>query len=114
LLSERAARALVDFNNRKILCRRRFGDSRGDGIGERWDRRMSTEPTVDDVAQLCAALARDEAREIMEEIKPRDLTACEIVALLTIIRPAWERKQAEQRNPAPVLKLVRSDTRQEP
>jgi hypothetical protein len=33
LLSERAARALVDFNNRKILCRRRFGDSRGDGSG---------------------------------------------------------------------------------
>jgi hypothetical protein len=73
-----------------------------------------TDPTVDDLAQICAALARDEVFEILKEVKPADLTACEMVALLTIIRPAWERKQAEQRNPAPVLKLVRSDTRQEP
>lgn len=67
-----------------------------------------TDPTVDDLAERCAALARDEVREIMGEIKPDDLTACEIVALLTILRPARERR----RQPAPVLTLVRSDTRQ--
>jgi hypothetical protein len=61
---------------------------------------------VDDLAELCAALAREEACEIMEEIEPRDLTACEIVALLTVLRPARERKRLAQRQPAPVLELV--------
>jgi hypothetical protein len=64
-----------------------------------------TDPTVDDLAQLCAAMARDEACEIMQEIKPRDLTACEIVALLTVLRPARERKRVAERQPAPVLEL---------
>ncbi len=63
-------------------------------------------PTVDELAQLCAALARDEACEIMEEIYVDDLTACEIVALLTVLRPARERKRLAERQPAPVLTLV--------
>jgi hypothetical protein len=70
-----------------------------------------TDPTVDDLAQNCFALARDEVCEIMEVIKPRDLTGCEIVALLTILRPARERRAAAQRQPAPVLELVRSGKR---
>jgi hypothetical protein len=61
----------------------------------------ATDPTVDDLAQLCAALARDEACEIMKEIKPGDLTACEIVALLTILRPARERKRLAEGRRAP-------------
>jgi hypothetical protein len=65
-----------------------------------------TDPTVDDFAQLCAALACDEVCEIMEEINTNDLTACEMVALLTILRPARERRAAAQRQPAPVLELV--------
>jgi hypothetical protein len=65
-----------------------------------------TDPTVDDLAQICAALARYEVREIMVDIKPDDLTACEIVALLTLMRPARERKRLAQRQPAPVLTLV--------
>jgi hypothetical protein len=72
----------------------------------------TTDPTVDDLAQLCAALARDEVIEIMGgpmHIDIDDLTACEIVALLTVLRPARERR----RQPAAVLKLVRSDTRDE-
>ena len=28
-----------------------------------------TDPTADDLAQLCVALARDEVREIMDEIQ---------------------------------------------
>jgi len=70
-------------------------------------------PTVDDLAKLCAALARDEACEIMEEIYVDDMTACEIVALLAILRLARERKRLAERQPAAVLKLVRSDTRDE-
>jgi hypothetical protein len=67
----------------------------------------NTTPTVDDLAQLCAALARDEVCEIMEkEITIDDLTACEVVALLTVLRPVRERRAAAQRQPAPVLTLV--------
>jgi hypothetical protein len=69
-----------------------------------------TEPTVDDLAQLCFALAIEEAYEIMggeDHITLDDMTACELVAMLTIIRPAWERRRLAQRQPAPVLKLVR-------
>jgi hypothetical protein len=66
-----------------------------------------TDPTVDDLAQLCATLAIDEACEIMNEIKVTDLTACEIVALLTVLRPARERLAAARKPLAPVLELVR-------
>jgi hypothetical protein len=73
-----------------------------------------TDPTVDDLAQLCFELACNEVREIMGEVKPGDMTACEIVALLTILRPAFERKRAAARQPAPVLELVRSGKRRRP
>jgi hypothetical protein len=68
-----------------------------------------TTPNVDDLAELCAALARDEASEIMKEIRMADLTACEIVALLTSLRPARARKRLCQRQPSPVLELVRRE-----
>jgi hypothetical protein len=67
--------------------------------------------TVDDLAQLCAALACDEVIEIMEEIKTNDLTATEMIASLTILRPARERARLAQRQPAAVLELVRSGKR---
>jgi hypothetical protein len=68
-----------------------------------------TDPTVDDLAQLSFKLACDEVEEIMageDHIYMDDLTACEIVALLTVVRPAWERKRLAKRQPAPVLTLV--------
>jgi hypothetical protein len=68
---------------------------------------MTTAPSVDELAQLCVALARDEVREIMKEVKPADLTACEMVALLTVLRPALARLDAAAQEPAPVLELVR-------
>jgi hypothetical protein len=74
-----------------------------------------TDPTVDDLAQLCFALARDEVDEIMggdDHITPADLTACEMVALLTVLRPAWERKRAAERQPVS-LELVRSGKRRQ-
>jgi hypothetical protein len=71
---------------------------------------MTNARSVDDLAQLGFALACDEVEEIMAgegHITMDDLTGSEMVALLTVLRPAWERKQAKQRNPAPVLELVR-------
>ena len=68
-----------------------------------------TGPTVDDLAQLGFKLACDEVTEIMggeDPICMADMTACEMVALLTILRPARERRAAAQRQPAPVLTLV--------
>jgi hypothetical protein len=65
----------------------------------------TTEPTVDDLAQFGFKLACDEVTEIMggeDHIHMEDLTACEMVALLTILRPVRER----MRQPAPVLTLV--------
>jgi hypothetical protein len=69
---------------------------------------------VDAVVKLCFALAISEAEQIMggpAHITLDDLTAVEMVALLTIIRPAYERRAAAQRQPAPVLELVRSGKR---
>lgn len=68
-----------------------------------------TTPTVDDLAKLCFALACDEVEEIMggeDHIKMDDLTACEMIALLAVVRPAWERKRRARRPSAPVLTLV--------
>jgi hypothetical protein len=68
-----------------------------------------TGPTVDDLAQLGFKLACDEVEEIMggeDHIHMEDLTACEMIALLAVVRPAWERKRLAERQPAPVLKLV--------
>lgn len=57
----------------------------------------------------------DEADQMMggaaDHITMNDLTAVEMVALLAIIRPAYERRAAAQRQPAPVLELVRSGKR---
>jgi hypothetical protein len=69
----------------------------------------TTEPTIDDLAQFGFKLACDEVDEIMsgdDHITMGDMTACEMVALLTILRPARERKRLAQRQPAPVLTLV--------
>jgi hypothetical protein len=73
----------------------------------------TTNPSVDDLAQFGFKLACDEVEEIMggeDHIGMYDLTPVEMIALLTILRPARERRAAAQRQPAPVLKLVRSDT----
>jgi hypothetical protein len=69
----------------------------------------NTPMTVDQLADLCFELACDEVMEIMggpQHIGLEDLTACEMVALLAVVRPAWERQQLARRQPAPVLTLV--------
>ncbi len=68
-----------------------------------------SENAVDAIAQLCFELARDEVREIMggkEHIVMQDCTPSELIAVLAIVRPVWERKRLARRQPAPVLKLV--------
>jgi hypothetical protein len=68
-----------------------------------------TSATVDSFAELGFAQACDEVMEILggdKHIGLEDLTACEMIAMLTIVRPAWERRAAAQRQPAPVLTLV--------
>jgi hypothetical protein len=75
----------------------------------------AAQPNVDDLAQLCFALACDEVREIMggeDHVRMDDMTACEMLGLLTILRQARERKRLAQTQPAPVLELVRSGKRQ--
>jgi hypothetical protein len=65
--------------------------------------------TVDQLADACFALACTETTEMMggpEHITLDDLTGCEMITLLTVIRPAWERKRLARRHPAAVLKLV--------
>jgi hypothetical protein len=69
---------------------------------------------VDAVVELCFARAISEAEEIMggkDHITLDDLTAVEMLALLAIIRPAYERRAAAHRQPATVLELVRSGKR---
>lgn len=69
------------------------------------------DPTVDDLAQVSSKLARGEVAEILggkDHITMDDMTACELLALLTIVRPAWQRKVLARRHPAPVLELVLS------
>jgi hypothetical protein len=48
-----------------------------------------------------------EVKTLLTEHAPEDLTACELLAILVILRGAAERLDAQQRPPAPVLKLVR-------
>jgi hypothetical protein len=62
----------------------------------------TTDSTVDSLAELCFALACDEVDDILDgpqHIGLEDLTACEVVALLTIIGPAFERRAAAQGQP---------------
>ncbi len=45
----------------------------------------------------------------MSAVQPERLTGVEILAVLAILRGAKERIDAQQRTPAPVLKLLRTD-----
>ncbi|MGA8332959.1 MAG: hypothetical protein WB777_27305 [Mycobacterium sp.] len=64
--------------------------------------------SLDSMADM---LLRDSAVEqvtdLMSELPPQALTGVEILAVLAILRGAEERIDAQQRQPAPVLKLVR-------
>jgi hypothetical protein len=68
-----------------------------------------TTRTIDAIAELCFAQVCDEVQEIMggkEHIGMEDCTPCELIAVLAIVRPVWERVRLARREPAPVLTLV--------
>jgi len=65
-----------------------------------------TTPTATALLSLSRDRVRQEVSEQMKALGPADLTTCELVGLLTVLRPAWERVQAQQ-NPPAALKLVR-------
>jgi hypothetical protein len=69
-----------------------------------------TDPSVDDLAGICLPLASREVRRILDCVGPEDLNACEMVALLAVLRPAYQRVQAVEAQPVS-LKLVRFRTR---
>jgi hypothetical protein len=47
-----------------------------------------------------------DVKTLMTAHAPEDLTACELLAILVILRGATERIDAQQRSAAPVLELV--------
>jgi hypothetical protein len=47
-----------------------------------------------------------EVKRLMTEFTPEDLTACELIAVLTVLRGMKERLDAQQRTAAPVLHLM--------
>ena len=68
--------------------------------------------TIDATADM---LLREDAawevKQLMGALPPELLTGVEILAVLAILRGAKERLDAQRRQPAPVLKLVRPATR---
>lgn len=63
---------------------------------------------IDTVAEgLLRGDAEWEMKQLMSAVQPGGLTACEILAVLAILRGAKERLDAQQRPPAAVLELVR-------
>jgi hypothetical protein len=71
------------------------------------DTMTITDPSVDDLAGICLPLASREVRRILDLVGPEDLNACEMVALLAVLRPAYQRVQAVEAQPVS-LKLVAS------
>jgi hypothetical protein len=51
--------------------------------------------------------AQREMIQLMDDVHPKDFTACELIAMVAICRGVKERLDAQQRTPAPVLKLLR-------
>jgi hypothetical protein len=69
-----------------------------------------TTPSVDELASVLRGPAEKEYRELMTRLKLSDMTTSEVVAMLTVLRPADERKRAAEREPIS-LQLVRKFSR---
>ena len=69
-----------------------------------------TDPSVDDLVGVCVPLARREVFRMLDCVTSDDLRACEMAALLAVLRPAYEPIQAVEAQPVS-LNLVRSRKR---
>lgn len=64
------------------------------------------EREVDKVLGLVRATISDEIYRMLPETGPSDYTTQELIALAAIVRPVYERQQANGCPSAPVLKLA--------
>lgn len=64
-----------------------------------------TAPSIDDFSEVCRHAATYEATELIHTVGPVDLTTCELIGLIAILRPAHERLKSSQHR-AEVLKLM--------
>lgn len=71
---------------------------------------MTAAPSLDDLAAVLRSSAETEARMLIQQLQPTDLTPCELVAMSLILREALERKRSLQMAPAS-LKLVQKSRR---
>lgn len=70
-----------------------------------------TEWTFDRLTDLAHHEAHREVFKLLEALDGSELTGAEMVAMRVILRAAYDRKQAREVPPAPVVKLVRPRTR---
>lgn len=56
-------------------------------------------PRVDRLADCLLAPAHDDFLDLLHNLNPDDFTACEFIAMVTILRSVMERKQAEEMTP---------------
>lgn len=61
---------------------------------------------VDDVLALVHDDLVREANEMLTSLRYKDLTSADLAALVAILRPVHERRQAREATPAPLLRLV--------
>lgn len=66
---------------------------------------------LDKVLELARPSISDELRNMIQEVAPSDFTMTELIALAAVVRPVYERQQERERQPAPVVKLVRKTRR---
>lgn len=70
---------------------------------------------IDAMAEM---LLRDDAyremSQLMDDVHPKDFTACELLAMVAICRGVKERLDAQQRPAAPVLALCKPENRARP
>lgn len=57
------------------------------------------------VLELARDTLTEEAMRMIPEVSPSDFTMQELIALMAVVRPVWERQKEQERQPAPVYKL---------
>lgn len=63
---------------------------------------------VDDLVRESHQAAKQELTHMLERVRVSDMTPCEVVAFVTLVRPIFDRVQAKTAPVAPVLQLTPS------